>query len=301
MSLNLTAEEAFYGFAPDLEPKGRVAQGEEFTLETFDCFGGQLECAADTLDTLDWSRTNPATGPVYIEGTKPGDTLRINLHEVRATGQSVMCVIPGEGGLGHLIEEPETVILKNAPDGVVFRDKITLPAKPMIGVIGVADAKRTIPNSTPDTHGGNMDCTLIGEGAKLYFTVGVEGALFGCGDMHALMGDGEVLICGAETPGIVKASGEVVKTNAIPTPFVETPEVFAAIASAPTADEAQKMATDHMFKFLTEYAGISKNDAATLMSLVGNLIFCQVVDPNITVRFEFPRSVLEELGFGGIA
>ena len=73
----------------------------------------------------------------------------------------------------------------------------------MLGVIGVAPAEGEIPNSTPGGHGGNMDCTLITRGASLYLTVGVEGALFGCGDMHAVMGDGEVVICGAETPGEV--------------------------------------------------------------------------------------------------
>lgn len=300
MTLRIFSDTAFYGFAPDMKPAVTVAQGQEFILETLDCFSCQLKSPADTLDALDWSVTNPATGPVYIEGTKPGDVLRVQIKDIKLTGPSVMCVIPGAGGIGDLLSEAETVILPVTEDGLVFRDKLTLPIKPMVGVIGVAHATETIPNSTPDTHGGNMDCTLIGAGATLYLTVGVDGALFGAGDIHALMGDGEVLICGAETPGEITFVTDVVPVEGLPTPFVENDEVYAAIASADTADEAHKMASHHMHGFLTNVAGLSANDAGLLMSLVGNLIFCQVVDPKITVRFEFPKSVLAELGFAGI-
>lgn len=199
MNRKLTADKAFYGFSPDLEPAMTIAQGEEITIETLDCFSGQLKMTTDTLETLDWSTTNPASGPVYIEGALPGDILRIDLHEVKVTGQSVMVTIPGTGGLGDNITDMETSILENTEDAVIFKGKVTIPQKPMLGVIGVAPATGTIPNSTPGLHGGNMDCTLVTTGSTLYFTVGVEGALFGCGDMHAVMGDGEIVICGAET------------------------------------------------------------------------------------------------------
>jgi amidase len=275
----------------------RVKQGEDVRLTTHDCFSGQLKTTADTLETLDWSITNPATGPVYIEGTKPGDILRIELHEVKAHGPSVMVAVPNVGALGHLITEEETVIVEHAGDTVVFKDKVIVKQKPMLGVIGVAPAEGTIPNSTPGVHGGNMDCTLVTTGASLYFTVGVEGALFGCGDMHAVMGDGEVVICGAETPGEVRLTPQVVSIPDLPTPFLENDEIVAVIASAETTDAAYKMAIDMMHAFLTKVAGFPNNDAALLMSLVGYLKFCQVVDPLMTVRFEFPKSVLADYGF----
>ena len=69
------------------------------------------------------------------------------------------------------------------------------------------------------------------------------------------------------------------------------------IASAETVDEAYKIAIHRMLDFLTDVAGMPLNDAAMLMSLVGNLKFCQVVDPLMTVRFEFPKTVLAEYGF----
>lgn len=293
----LTSDQAFYGFSPELEPVLNVEQGEELVIETLDCFSGQLKCTADTLETLDWSTTNPASGPVYIEGVKAGDVVRVDLHEVRATGQSVMVAVPETGGLASRITEMETAIVENRADSVVFKDKVVIPSKPMLGVIGVAPAEGTIPNSTPGFHGGNMDCTLVSEGASVYFTAAVDGALFGCGDMHAVMGDGEIIICGAETPGTVKLTAQTVDMPELPTPFIENDDIIATIASAETCDEAQKMAAEHMHDFLTKFAGMTSNDAAMLMSLVGNLKFCQVVDPLMTIRFEFPKYVLEQMGY----
>jgi len=297
MASDLTRDKAFFAFSPDVAPVMRAAQGEEIVIETHDCFSGQLKTSADTLETLDWSITNPATGPVFIEGAKPGDVLRVDLLEVKATGPSVMVAVPDVGALGSMITEMETTILTHTEDTVIFKDLIEVKQKPMLGVIGVAPAQGEIPNSTPGGHGGNMDCTLITTGASLYLTVGVEGALFGCGDMHAVMGDGEVVICGAETPGVVRLTAQVVPVPGLPTPFIENDEIVAVIASAETVDEAYKDALARMLGFLTDVAGMPLNDGALLMSLVGNLKFCQVVDPLMTVRFEFPKSVLAKYGY----
>jgi amidase len=142
-----------------------------------------------------------------------------------------------------------------------------------------------------------MDCTLIASGASLYLTVGVEGALFGAGDLHAAMGDGEIVVCGAESPGEVRFSAQVVDLPGLPTPFVENESLVATIAAAATADEAAAQATHRMSEFLTRFVGLPLNDAGMLMSLAGQLRFCQIVDPLKTVRFEFPKEVLRQRGF----
>jgi amidase len=209
-----------------------------------------------------------------------------------------MVTVPGEGALGDLIVDMETVLLKLEGNEVVFKNKIRVPKKPMIGVIGVAPATGAVPNGTPGAHGGNMDCTLVTEGASLYFTVGVDGALFGAGDFHAAMGDGEVVICGAETPGEFRFRAQVVESlKGLPTPFLRNEDVVAVIVSAATIDEAASGASHAMARFLTEFVGLSVNDAGMLMSLAGELKFCQVVDPEKTVRFEFPIYILEQYGF----
>lgn len=297
MTTKVTRDRLFFAFEPKLNPASHVEQGEHVVLETHDCFEGQIQTSLDLVDKLDWNHVNPATGPVYIEGTKPGDILRVDLLEVKIGQQSSMVTIPGEGALGDVITQMETAILKLDGDKLVFKDKIRIPKKPMIGVIGVAPESGSVPNGTPGPHGGNMDCTLMCEGNSAYFTVGVEGALFGAGDFHAAMGDGEIVVCGAETSGELLFKAQVVDLKGLPTPFVEAPDLVATIYSAPTIDEAANGAIHRMAQFLTEFVKLPLNDAGMLMSLVGQLKFCQVVDPLKTIRFEFPKWVLAEYGF----
>jgi amidase len=297
MPTRISRDNVFFAFSPALTAAARVQQGEEVLLETHDCFQGQLKSEADLITALDWSHVNPATGPVYIEGARPGDVLRVDLLEVNIGDQSTMVTIPGEGALGDVITQMETAVLKRQGDEILFHD-LRVPKHPMIGVIGVAPAEGEVPNGTPGPHGGNMDCKLIGAGSSLFLTVGVEGALFGAGDLHAAMGDGEIVVCGAETPGEVRFRAQVVGFPGLPTPFIINDEVAAVIVAAPTADEAAAEATHRMARFLTDFTGLPLNDAGMLMSLVGELKFCQVVDPLKTVRFEFPTWVLDKLAPG---
>jgi amidase len=298
MATKVTRDRLFFAFEPKLPPAIRVGQGEDVLLETHDCFEGQIQKPQDLVDKLDWSHVNPATGPVYIEGAKPGDVLRVDLLEVKIGNQASMVTIPGEGALGDVITQMETAILKLEGDQIIFKDKVRIPRKPMIGVIGVAPESGSVPNGTPGPHGGNLDCKLMREGNSAYFTVGVEGALFGAGDFHAAMGDGEIVVCGAEIPGELRFNAQVVdRLKGLPTPFVETPDLVATIYSAPTIDEAADGAIHRMAQFLTDFVKIPLNDAGMLMSLVGQLKFCQVVDPLKTVRFEFPKWVLAEYGY----
>jgi amidase len=272
MAVHVSRDNVFFAFSSVGKPVARVQQDEEVILETHDCFQGQLRSERDLIDALDWSHVNPATGPVYIEGTKPGDILRVDLLAIKLGEQSVMVTIPGEGALGDVITKMETAILKVEGDDLLFRT-IRIPRRPMIGVIGVAPAEGEVSNGTPGEHGGNMDCTLIAQGARLYLTVGVAGALFGAGDLHAAMGDGEIVVCGAETAGEVRFSARVVDLPMLPTPFVENKSVVATIVAAKTADEAAAEATHRMAKFLTDFVKIPLNDAGMLMSLAGELRF----------------------------
>ena len=299
---SLNSDQVFYAFSPELQPRLTVAQGENFLLCTKDCFSGQLTSDEDTVDSLDWSTMNPATGPVFVEGVKPGDLLRIDIRSLKLDGRSVMASIPGAGKVNGVLEA-ETRVMEVADGELKVRTglgEVSLPVSPMIGVIGVAPAEGSIENGVPDHHGGNMDCRLIGEGTTLYLHAGTEGALFGCGDVHSVMGDGEVDVCGGETPAKVELSISVKEGLKLRTPFLETEELYAAIACSESLEEACQSAIGNMFCFLTENAGLSAGDAGRLMSLAGELKFCQVVDPKYSVRFEFPKAVLKELGFAGI-
>ncbi|MEM5776301.1 MAG: acetamidase/formamidase family protein, partial [Anaerolineaceae bacterium] len=237
-------------------------------------------------------------GPVYIEGVQPGDVLKIEIRDIRVDEQSVVVCMPGSGAIGDIIRQTEAVVMPIRDGQAVYKEKVRLPIDPMIGVIGVAPAGgEEIPTGVPDYHGGNMDCTAIRKGATLYLTANVEGALLGCGDLHAVMGDGEIIVTGAETDGQVHLNVSVSPLKDLPTPFLENDEMVAVIFSALTIDEAVDGAVHRMTRFLTEFAGIPLNDAGMLMSLAGQLKFCQVVDPKRTVRFEFPKRILADYGY----
>jgi amidase len=167
----------------------------------------------------------------------------------------------------------------------------------MVGVIGTAPVEGAILNGTPGPHGGNMDCTLIAEGSTVYLPVEVPGALFGLGDLHAVMGDGEVLICGVEMAGWVRVRLDVLKGRSLPLPLVENEELVATIHSGEDLDLAAQGAIENMARLLTETVGLALNEAGMLMSAVGQLRICQVVDPLKTCRMEFPKWALERYGF----
>ena len=293
----LTRDNVFYAFSGDLEPALEIEPGEMVRMETHDCFCGQLQTEADTVDNLDWERDNPATGPVYIRGALPGDILAVDIEDVQVADQGAMVSIPGEGALGDIITETEIRIFRMERGQALFKDKVRLPVKPMIGVVGVAPKGKPVPNDTPDAHGGNMDCTLIGAGCTVHLPVNTEGALLGMGDMHSVMGDGEILVCGLEVQGEVVFSTRVLREAKLPTPFLDTADLVATVYSARTADEAAEGAIHAMAQFLTEIVDMGVNEAGMIMSIAGELKFCQVVDPLKTVRFEFPKSVLSAYGF----
>jgi amidase len=97
MTRKVTRDTVFYAFSADLEPVLEVEPGERVHMETHDCFCGQMQTAADTVETLDWERVNPATGPVYIRGAQPGDILAVEIEDVQVADQGAMVTIPGEG------------------------------------------------------------------------------------------------------------------------------------------------------------------------------------------------------------
>lgn len=297
MTTHVSRNTLFYAFEAGLTPAVKVKPGEEIVFETHDCFQGQIRSAKDLVTTLDWSRTNPATGPVYIEDAMPDAILRLDILDVQVETNSVMVTIPGEGALGERIQEMETTILRRDGDELVFKDKLRFPLAPMIGVIGIAPSQGKIGNGVPGVHGGNMDCTLIGKGSRLYLTVQVEGGLLGVGDLHAGMGDGEIVVVGAEVAGVVRLRPELVPLPGLPTPLLENDDLVATIYSDPDLNVAAQGAIENMSEFLITFAGMSLNDAGMLMSAVGDLKICQVVDPAKTARFEFPKSVLAQVGY----
>ena len=290
-------ETAIYAMSKENAPVARAKGGETLIFETADCFGGQIQRPEDRMGALDWSRINPATGPVFIEGAEPGDTLKVEILKIALDRQAAMVEAPGEGVTGLAAAEETTKILRIDGGTAVFNEKISLPVCPMIGVIGTAPAHESIATGTPSFHGGNMDCKRIGEGATLYLPVNVEGALLAMGDLHAVMGDGEVCVCGAEIAGEVTVRVSVIKGQPLPLPFLASGGYAMAIFSAEGLGAAAEGATLRMRDFLLGQVGLPAHEAGMLLSLAGDLRICQAVDPNKTCRMELPMDVLDSCGY----
>ena len=295
--LTIKRDTVVYAMSANNAPVARAASGDTIVFETMDCFGGQIVKETDRMGTLDWSRINPATGPVFIEGAQPGDTLKVEILRIDLAPQAATVESPGSGITGLGAAEEKTKILPVGDGKVVFNDRVVLPECAMIGVIGTAPAGEAVDTGTPDLHGGNMDCKRIGAGATLYLPVNVEGALLAMGDLHAVMGDGEVCVCGAEIAGEVTVRVTVVKGASLPLPFLVTKDAAMAIYSAKGLDAAAEGTTLRMRSFLIDAVGMKPHEAGMLLSLAGDLRICQAVDPNRTCRMELPLSILEQLGY----
>jgi len=297
MGRELKADHKFYAFSDENQPAITVQPGEELTIEAQDCYGNQIQSEDDILAAERWDRVIPATGPVSVAGAEPGDTLMAHILEIRPARQGVMRVKPGLGALGHLITEPQVKIIPLMEGQALFSEQVQIPMAPMIGVIGTAPREGSILNDTPGPHGGNMDCTLIGEGCRVYLPVEVPGALLGLGDLHAVMGDGEIVVCGVEMAGWVTLRLTLLKGARLPLPLVENEELVATIHSHEDLDLAAQGAIEGMVRLLTETVGLPLPEAGMLMSVLGQLRICQVVDPLKTCRMEFPKWVLARYGF----
>lgn len=293
MVYKVSCDNYMFSFSKDIKPVLQVKSGDEVEIETMDCFANQILTNDDKLESLDWNRVNPATGPIYVEGAQAGDALKVTIEKIHIKSQGVVATGKDLGVLGHLMNGLYSRVLEIKDGKVIFNETISFPLNTMIGVIGVAPQEGSVNCGTPGSHGGNMDTKLIREGSVLYLPVFVEGALFGLGDLHAAMGDGEIGVSGVEVAGSVTVKLEVIKNMGIANPIVRTCDITATIASAPTIEEAVTSATQDMADLLKQHSSMSIEEIATLMSAVGNLQFSQVVDPEKTVRFAMPNEILE--------
>ena len=295
--IELDDSKTLFSFDKDLEPVLKVPSGETVRIRTKDCFGNQLQGPEDQLSEIDWEAINPATGPIYVEGAVAGGTLKVHIDNIELDAQTSSCTGKDEGVCGDRFSDWATHFSKVEDGKVVWDERLSIPLAPMIGVIGVAPEGEPVNCGTPGKHGGNMDNTAIAAGATLYFPVAVDGALFGCGDMHAVMGDGEVSVSGAEVAGYATVTLTALPELSVPNPLIENDTHFGIIVSAESLDKASELAVQQMVDLLASRTNESEADLIMLLSLVADVRVCQMVDPEKTVRFMVPKYVLDAIGF----
>lgn len=321
-------------------PVASCESGDIVVFETNDCFDGSV--GPDGVRDWEGKKAgkymgNPATGPLFVKGAEPGDVLCVEIMDIQVRSWGAMGCGFGEAGFaritadgghnadgGHTSETAGSAAdcdtsadsgnasapIKNQTHAFHYEDGFVkiggkkIPIQPMIGVIGVAPAGEGISTYVPDSHGGNMDCNRIVAGSKILLPVSVSGALLAMGDLHALMGDGEVFQYGLETAGevtvrvsVIKKAAGVPDTSAIQAAMpIKFPTLYQGgrvmvIASAKSYDDAVRLSIESMFDLLVSN-GWDRTDAGMLMSMKCDLAICQTVDPNVTVRAMIDENLL---------
>jgi acetamidase/formamidase len=283
-----------------VEPIQRVAPGSVMELWTEDAFGGKVRRAEDLVsEVIEFPFVNPQTGPFYVEGAEPGDTLALHFVSIEPSRDwAASTTIPLFGSLtqthataGLQDPLPELVWmyeLDTKERTVTFRARhadftSTLPMDPMHGTVGVAPASFEARSSlVPDAHGGNMDTPEMRAGTTCYLGVNVEGALFSIGDGHARQGEGEscgvAVECAMDTVLVV----DVLKGRACPWPRLENDDYVMSAGSARPLEDAFRIAHTDMVQWMGEEFGLGAMDAYQLLTQVSESPVANVVDPNYT-------------------
>lgn len=279
-----------YDFSAKNPPVKKVEKGELVKFKTLDCFSNQVRSEEQLVTSLDFSRVNPATGPVYVEGAKEGDVLVVDLVDIRIEDRGFIATLPGTG---PLTKETE-LRTKEVPveDGHIVFNDVRLPIDPMVGVIGVAPKTDEVACGFVADHGGNIDCNLIVKGARLFFPVNVDGALFQLGDLHARMGNGEIAGSGVEIPGEVDVRLDIIKDFSLDRPLLETEDMWYAMGSHHEFEKALHDASKQMQDLISRAYGWDETDAYLYMSAVGSFEInqgCKPSDLPTSVRMGVPK------------
>jgi amidase len=273
-------DEVIWAFGPDLEPVLEVDPGAVVTLETNDCFTGQIQTEDDLVTEIDFARVNSATGPIAVRGAEPGDSLVVELLEVRTGPRGFATLIPGIGQLIDQVRAPYTQVFEVDGDTIRMNERISFSLRPMVGVIGVATDGETLTNGFAGRHGGNLDNHLHGPGATVYLPVRQPGGMLAIGDMHASMGDGEVCFTGVEIAGEVTIRVDVLKAKQGMWPVTELRDRWVVHGTAgPDFMEALDRACEEAARFLVDQWGFSMEEAFVFLSVACDANICQACRP----------------------
>jgi amidase len=286
-----------YVYGP-AEPVALVRPGDIIETNTLDAFGNAIKKKGDSLSLV--KGDNPLTGPFYIEGAQPGDTLVVKFLEIKVDGkQGVGALGPGFGALNKTGYTP--MLHPDLPEKTWFYDidesnntatfhandsnfTVKIPIKNFFGCIGVAppggESRMSI---TPGEWGGNMDSNEASVGHTLYLPVNMPGALLYLGDGHSAQGDGEVAGTGIEVPLRTRLQIDLIKGKSIKWPRFENANSLMTVGAYRPLDDALRIAFTELVAWIQKDYAISELDAYELLSKVARIHLPEMVDPNYVV------------------
>ena len=282
-------------------PVVSVRPGTLISTSTLDCFGGRVRSSSDlSTQVCDPRYLNPQTGPFYIEGAMPGDTIAVHFVSIEPRESwGVSTTVPLFGSLTSTpttatlqapLEERTWIYEIDRTDRVVryaaadTSFTAALPLDPMHGTVGVAPNLGEVRSSlTPGDWGGNMDTPEMRAGVTAYFGVNVEGALLSFGDGHARQGEGETcgvaVECAMDTVIIV----DLIKGVPTPWPRIESDQFIMTTGSTKPLEDAFRISHQQMVLWVAELTGMSVLDAYQYVSQCALSPVANVVDTNYTM------------------
>jgi len=281
-------------------PVRKVKPGDLLELWTEDAFGGKVRGFDDLVSkVIEFPFVNPQTGPFFVEGAEPGDTLAIHFVSIEPSRDwAASCTVPLFGALTSThqtatLQEPlpEVVWIYDVDPGkrtVTYQARagqyaVELPLDPMHGTVGVAPASFEARSSlVPDAHGGNMDTPEMRAGTTCYLGVNVEGALFSIGDGHCRQGEGETCGVAVEAAMDTVIAIDLVKGRPTPWPRLENDSHVMSAGSARPLEDAFRIAHVDMVTWLSEEYGFETLDAYQFLTQVSESPVANVCDPNYT-------------------
>jgi amidase len=283
-----------FSYSAEHPPCAHVAPGETILVETKNAFGDQTFESGETLENLSLEGADPLTGPLFVEGAEPGDSIAVTIELIETVGPGMQGVIPD---FGILDWRPDVPLHFFTPENgeVPWLRGIRFALRPNLGAMGVAPAGDSVPSIWPGDHGGNMDTKYVCAGSTVFFPVFHPGALLVMGDCHQIQGDGELCGVAPETDAEVTLHVDVVKGKTIRRPRIMTATRFMTIASGETIEAAVKLAVRDAIDLLVEEKGLSEDEAYLLITVKADIEICQVVDPLMTVRVAMDRDFFEGL------
>ena len=295
--LRIPRDQLTYEFSATTTPVATVSPGDQFVVETHDTSTGRIHRAEDVPEFVrirDPRKVNPAAGPVFIEGASPGDDLIVEILDIRLQPYGFVRVLAGAGVLQEGIEPDGVLMARIDGEHVVLGERMRLPLRPMVGVIGTAPADGVIYTAAPGPQGSNIDINAVTVGARVHLPVHVPGALLAIGDVHASMGDGEVSGTGVEIAGEVTVRVDLVPGAAPARPWIETAEDWITTGSGPTLEDAVEMAVEELTRLLMARFGLSRTEAFLLVSARGDVRIGQcarIRGLDATAYAVFPKAV----------
>lgn len=297
-----------YLFSPNLAPVAKVDPGDVVHIYTDDAFASQIQSESD-IPSQACANTdffNPQTGPIYINGAEPGDTLVVNFIDIEFTrDHAVTANMTYFGGLQstgstRMLQPPlkEEVWFWDVIDGGknlhCKKIGVTIPAKPFCGTLAVAPNRESITAVAPGYFGGNMDVPDVCPGNKIYLPVHNEGALFYIGDCHASQGDGEITGVACEITAKCTVSFEVIKNKSIAWPRIESEDEIMVVGSAKPMEDAARIAYVELIHWMVEEYGFEMMDAYMLLAQVGGLYVGNMVDSTYSLVASVKKDYLEQ-------